>query len=301
MVNAIPLDKTIENITVISRISDMIGALHVQSDQSIHFNGKLLDDIYPLVYTGMSKGHSLWHNNTLSKHMIETKGTQHEVDSLNIGDTDVRAILLPKSRVDQYLQKKYGEKNVVKYRAHLIHTISEKDITSFLDIHARILEDKEVSDQELEHLVLNILQNPKLDYTDPEASYELVHKAIKVMQENLHSPLLINELAMTLEVNIRTLELAFKKHFNVSPKCYYKRFLLQQIEMKLRQRSPKESTVSDVLEEYQIYNLSQFGASFKKYFDTTPSQAGVQCTQLNPFGWDESIFSQLLMHEESSA
>jgi hypothetical protein len=105
MVNAIPLDKTIENITVISRISDMIGALHVQSDQSIHFNGKLLDDIYPLVYTGMSKGHSLWHNNTLSKHMIETKGTQHEVDSLNIGDTDVRAILLPKSRVDQYLQK----------------------------------------------------------------------------------------------------------------------------------------------------------------------------------------------------
>jgi AraC-like DNA-binding protein len=92
-------------------------------------------------------------------------------------------------------------------------------------------------------------------------------------------------------VNIRTLELAFKKEFNIPPKRYYKRLLLQSIETELRKRK-QEETVSSILEQYQIHGLSEFGLSFKNYFNKTPSQVGMLEEDENPFGWNEAIFSE---------
>ena len=110
VVNAIPLGKSIEDIEILSYISDTIGALHLKSDQSLHFTGTLPDDIYPIVYTGKSKGYHAWHGRELSKHMIEFKGTQNEVDSLIFDHTDVRAILLPVNLLYQYLEHTFTEK-----------------------------------------------------------------------------------------------------------------------------------------------------------------------------------------------
>lgn len=300
VVNAIPLGKSIEDIDITSYMSDTIGALHLKSDQSVHFTGTLPDGIYPIVYTGKSKGYHAWHGRELSKHMIEFKGTQNEVDSLILDHTDVRAILLPKNLLYQYLEHTFTEKTPEASSFQLLYQISDDDIHIFLDIHARILKEEKVSDEELGALILSILQQPITDHYLPSQGYELVQSAIKLMKDHLESPLLITELSMKLNVNIRTLELAFKKHFKLSPKCYYKRFLLQQVERELRNRHEKESNVGDVLEEFNIYNHSQFGASFKKHFNETPSQSGIACTNENPFGWDETVFSQLLTYEEPS-
>ena len=301
VVNAIPLGKSIEDIEILSYMSGTIGALHLKSDQSIHFTGTLPDDIYPIVYTGKSKGYHAWHGRELSKHMIEFKGTQNEVDSLIFDHTDVRGILLPKSLLYQYLEYTFTEKSPEQSSFQLLYQISDDDIDIFLDIHARILKEEKVSDKELGTLVVRILEKPIIDDEFPAQGYELVQSAIQLMKDHLQTPLLIRELSMKLNINIRTLELAFKKHFNISPKCYYKRFLLQQVERELRNRYGIALSVGDILEEFHIYNHSQFGASFKKYFDETPSQRGKVCTNVNPFGWDETIFSQLLTYEEASA
>jgi len=301
IVNAIPLGKSIENIETLSYISDTIGALHLKSNQSLHFTGTLPDNIYPIVYTGESKGYHAWQGIELSKHMIEFKGTQNEVDSLIFDHTDVRVILLPESLLYQYLEHTFTEITPEASSFHLLYQISDDDIHIFLDIHARILKEEKVSNEELETFIVRILQNPITDSDLPSRGYALVQSAIKLMKDHLVSPLMITELSMKLNVNIRTLELAFKKHFNISPKCYYKRFLLQQVERELRNRYGIELSVGDILEEFHIYNHSQFGASFKKYFDETPSQRGKVCTNVNPFGWDETVFSQLLTYEEASA
>lgn len=79
------------------------------------------------------------------------------------------------------------------------------------------------------------------------------------MNLNIKSPLLISILSEALEMNIRTLELAFQKEFNIPPKRYYKRLLLQSIETELRQRKQEEETVSSILAQYQIHSLSEFG------------------------------------------
>lgn len=301
VVNAIPLGKSIEDIEILSYMSDTIGALHLKSDQGMHFTGTLPDDIYPIVYTGKSKGYHAWHGRELSKHMIEFKGTQNEVDSLIFDHTDVRAILLPKNLLYQYLEHTFTEKYPERSSFQLLYHISDDDIHIFLDIHARILKEEKVSDEELGTLAVRILQQPITDHYLPLQGYELVQNAIQLMKDNLKAPLLITELSMKLNINIRTLELAFKKHLKLSPKCYYKRFLLQQVERELRNRYCIELSVGDILEEFHIYNHSQFGASFKKYFNETPSQRGKVCTNINPFGWDETVFSQLITYEETSA
>ena len=79
-----------------------------------------------------------------------------------------------------------------------------------------------------------------------------------------------------------------KKYLHITPKLYYKRLLLLAIETELRNNQAKN--ISNVINEYQIYNLSQFGASFKNYFNKTPSEVLNLEIKDNPFGWNEKIF-----------
>ena len=71
---------------------------------------------------------------------------------------------------------------------------------------------------------------------------------------------------------------------------YYKRLLLLAIEMEPRKTA--EASVTSVINEYQIYNLSQFGARFKNYFNKTPSEILNIASKDNPFGWNERIFEE---------
>ena len=114
------------------------------------------------------------------------------------------------------------------------------------------------------------------------------------MKKHLKSPITTKELYDLLDVSICTLELTFKKHFNLSPKCYYKRLLYIVIEEELRKRNPKETTISDILETYQIYDLSYFGKYYKDYFTLKPSETGLDYKKENPLGWDEKMFLSFL-------
>ncbi len=65
-------------------------------------------------------------------------------------------------------------------------------------------------------------------------------------------------------------------------------YIISHIEAELRNK--KTINVSNVLQEYEVYNLSQFGASFKHYFSKTPSEVERLSKNKNPFGWNEKIF-----------
>ena len=267
-----------------------VGAASFMTDQSIHIIGDLPEDLYPFAYRGKSSGICKWHGNILNKNMMETKGDQNTVDGITFDHADIRFILITKTLLIKYIEKQENNNDIDL--SNRMFFIADKDVTVFLDIHARILKNEIVGKEELSPLLLSILQNPIREMSSPEKSHILVQKAIDLMNLNIQSPLLISTLSEALEVNIRTLELAFKKEFKLSPKRYYKRLLLQSIEPELRKRKQEEETVSSILEQYQIHGLSEFGLSFKNYFNKTPSEVGMMKEDENPFGWNEHIFSE---------
>ncbi len=290
MITAIPLEKEIKPFTMTMNMQNDVGAASFITDQSIHIIGNLPEDLYPFAYRGKSKGICKWHGNILNKNIIETKGDQNSVDGVTFDHADIRFILITKTLLLEYIKEQCGSDDIDL--SNRMFFIDDKDVTVFLDIHTRILKNEIVSKEELGSLLLRILQNPITETSSLEKSHILVQKAIDLMNLNIRSPLLISTLSEALEVNIRTLELAFKKEFNIPPKRYYKRLLLQSIETELRRRRQKEKTVASILEQYQIYGLSEFGLSFKNYFNKTPSQIGMMKEDENPFGWNEAIFSE---------
>lgn len=291
MIFTVPLNKEITHIDIkMSRSSSPLSALHVRSEQSLHFTGTLPDELYPFVYTGKSKGHRLWHGNRLKHSGIETKGDANDVDGLIFESTDVRMLLVQKSFIEKYLRELYGEGMLSRYYRFNTYELKDEDLDSFLDIHHDILNEKEISEDKTGALLLKILQNPVGNNSALDKGYLLIQRAVILMKQHLRDPLKIKELTDKLDVCDRTLELAFKKYLGISPKAYYKRLLLLHIESDLRERN--SCAVSHVIQEYQIYNLSQFGASFKDYFNKTPSEVLKLKKEDNPFGWNERVFSE---------
>lgn len=290
MITAIPLEKEIKEFTVTMNLQNDVGAASFITDQSIHIIGDLPEDLYPFAYRGKSKGICKWHGNILNKNIIETKGDQNSVDGVTFDHADIRFILITKALLLEYIKEQCCSDDIDL--SNRMFFIDDKDVTVFLDIHTRILKNEIVGKEELSSLLLRILQNPITETSSLEKSHILVQKAIDLMNLNIKSPLLISTLSEALEVNIRTLELAFKKEFNIPPKRYYKRLLLQSIETELRKRKQEDITVTSILEQYQIHGLSEFGLSFKNYFNKTPSQIGMLGEDENPFGWNEAIFSE---------
>ena len=289
MIFTVPLEKNIHTIDFSTNTSkNDINAIHVRAEQSIHFTGTLPEDIYPFVYTGKSKGHRKWHGHTLDTNMIESKGDKNEVDALVFGNTDARMILVKKSFLKQYLQSTHEDDYFSKNLAFNTYRIRDKDLELFINIHRNILEDKQVSNEEIELLLFQILQNPIQDKPSQTKGYKLVQTAISSMKNHIKNPILIKELCKELNVSIRTLEMAFNKHLSITPKAYYTRLLLLIIEAELRNK--KTINISNILQEYKIYNLSQFGANFKQYFSKTPSEVERLSENENPFGWNEKIF-----------
>lgn len=292
MVFTIPIDRNITPIHIKkSNFSDSLNAIHVSSDQSIHFTGIFPDTLYPLVYTGKSKGTRLWQGHILGPNTIETIEKTNEVDALDFKSTDVRMILIPKNFIEQCLRDAFVDDNVQKYYPFSTYEINDEDLKVFLDIHFDILHNKHIAKEEIRAFLVTMLQNPGKEEKPLEKGYLLVKKAIALMKEHFKEPLKIRELADKLDISMRSLEMAFCKHIGVSPKVYYKRLLLLYVEMELR--NSRNSTVSNVVEDFQIYNLSQFGASFKEYFNTTPSQVLQLQKDGNPFGWNEKVFQNI--------
>lgn len=291
MIFAIPLHKTVKkiNITVSPSVSEF-SAMHISSDQSMHFIGTFPDDIYPIAFTKNYSTNDKWHGHLCPTHMIKTKGNQDKIDDLIFNKTDLRLLLIDKKLFKTYLHNIFGDSDLEPIYNSMAYHLKDEDIDMFLNIHNRTMKNEKVSKEEISLLLSKIYEEPIMDQLPFVKGYDLIQRATSLMLNHLKDPLLIEELSLALDVSRRTLALAFKKHLNINPKLYYKRLLLLSIEIELRKT--KKDSVTKIINEYQIYNLSQFGASFKNYFHKTPSEILNLDIKDNPFGWNESIFEE---------
>ena len=291
MIFAVPLHQTVEKIDLlVSSSTSEFCAMHIKSDQSIHFIGTFPDDTYPIVYTKNYSNNDKWHGYILPTNIVKTRGDQYKIDDLIFNKTDLRLILIDKKLFTTYLHKIFGDRELEPIYSSMAYRLRDEDINMFLNIHDRTMKDEKVSNEEIILLLSKIFEESIMDQFPPVKGYDLIQRATYLILNHLKEPLLIEELSRALDVSRRTLELAFKKHLNISPKLYYKRLLLLSIEIELRKT--KEESITKVINEYQIYNLSQFGASFKNYFEKTPSEILHLDIKDNPFGWNERIFEE---------
>jgi AraC-like DNA-binding protein len=290
LIFTIPLDKNIHKINVsVSTSQSNIGAMHVTSDQGTHFTGILHDEIYPIVYIKQySNDSNKWRGRIYGPNMIKTKGSQNNVDELVLNKTDVRMILINKEILKTYLQKIFPDIDIKPIYSYTAYNVNDEVIEAYINIHDQLIKNEKVSDEEIIKLLSDIFHRPFTDKLALEKGYDLTVSAICLMQDHLKDPLLLKEISKKLDVSCSTLERTFKKYLNITPKLYYKRLLLLAIETELRNNQAKN--ISNVINEYQIYNLSQFGASFKNYFNKTPSEVLNLDIKDNPFGWNEKIF-----------
>jgi len=289
MIFTIPLNKVIEDITVrSSNFSTPINAMHISSNQSLHFMGTLPEDLYPFVYGGKSRTLRLWHGDLLDNNTIETKGKTNDVDAIIYELADIRFLLVPKFLLEKFLKEQHHIDDISQYYKYNSYSFNDEDLKIFLNLHTAVLNNEEVLESEIKDCLLRLLKKPLQKSAVVDKRYVLVKRAIEMMKQYIKEPIQIKELTKKLNTSERTLELVFQKFLTISPKAYYKRLLLSYVEIALRKEG--EQNVSEVLQEFQIYNLSQFGASFKKNFDSTPSDILSMKNKNNPFGWDENVF-----------
>lgn len=289
MIFTIPLDKDIHKINVsVSTYQSDLGALYVTSDQGTHFTGILPDEIYPIVYVKEYSDSNKWRGCIYGANIIKTKGSQNNVDELVLNKTDVRLILINKKILEIYLEKIFPDIDVKSIYSFTAYHANDEVIETYINIHDQLIKNEELSDEEMIKFLSQIFHRPFTDKLSIEKGYDLTASAICLMKNHLKDPLLMKEISKKLDVSCSTLERTFKKCLNISPKLYYKRLLLLVIETELRNNQAK--SISSVINEYQIYNLSQFGASFKDYFNKTPSEVLNLNIRDNPFGWNEKVF-----------
>ncbi|WP_415407950.1 helix-turn-helix domain-containing protein [Sulfurovum sp. CS9] len=291
MLFTVPLDKTVEKINIaISPSVSEFSAMHIISDQSIHFMGTFPEDTYPIVYTKNYSNNNKWHGHHCHSNIIKTRGDQTKIDDFTFNKTDLRFLLIDKKLFKTYLHDIFGDIDLEPIYSSMAYRLKDEDIDMFLNIHHRTMNNEKVSKEEISGLLSKIFEEPIMDQLPFFKGYDLIQRAISLMTNHLKDPLLIKELSRALDVSIRTLELTFKKHLNINPKLYYKRLLLLAIEAELRKT--KEDTISKIINRYQIYDHSRFGARFKNYFEKTPSEILNLDIKNNPFGWNERIFEE---------
>lgn len=289
MIFTIPLDKDIHKINVsVSTSQSDIAAMYVTSDQGTHFTGILHDEIYPIVYVKEYSDSNKWRGRIYGPNMIKTKGSKNNVDELVLNKTDVRLILINKKILETYLEKIFSDIDVKSIYSFTAYHANDEVIQAYINIHDQLIKNEKVSDEEMIKLLSHIFHRPFTDKLALEKGYDLTASAICLMKDHLKDPLLMKEISIKLDVSCSTLERTFKKYLNITPKLYYKRLLLLVIETELRNNQAK--SISSIINEYQIYNLSQFGASFKDYFNKTPSEVLNLDIRDNPFGWNEKVF-----------
>lgn len=96
-------------------------------------------------------------------------------------------------------------------------------------------------------------------------------KAIEVIDEHVQIPLTIGELCDAVGVSWRTLDYAFKEHFEVSPKKYLMASKMSAVRKELRSVGPR-STISSIANRWGFWHMSQFAMEYRKFFGELPSE-----------------------------
>ncbi|NOQ13893.1 MAG: helix-turn-helix domain-containing protein [Methyloprofundus sp.] len=138
----------------------------------------------------------------------------------------------------------------------------------------------------LQHL-LNVVRLPlQIPARDSREKRRLgFERALEFLREADLSSLSVPEICDKAEVSQRTLEYAFREHFNITPIHFIRKLRLHAVRKTLLTAHVNDITISDTAHQYGIYDMGRFASTYKSHFDELPSQtlAKPAIKNINPF------------------
>ena len=145
---------------------------------------------------------------------------------------------------------------------------------SILDLFLKIISDlkgKNFAKEVSEALIYEPQENTlEASHNIRNASNNLIcNKVIKIMEENIDSPLKMNDIANEVNISLRTIERYFLKYFGVTPIKYYLSLRIQNARNLLFY---DEYKISDIANMCGFNYNSIFINTFKRFYNKTPSE-----------------------------
>jgi AraC-like DNA-binding protein len=98
-----------------------------------------------------------------------------------------------------------------------------------------------------------------------------VRRAVAFIEENAHRDVSSADIAVAADVNLRTLQVAFRRHLDCTPRAYLRRVRLDRVHGDLRTADPDRTTVMAVASRWGFVNHSRFTAFYRETYGITPS------------------------------
>jgi len=120
-----------------------------------------------------------------------------------------------------------------------------------------------------------LIYEPRENISDPSHNLRytnnnlVCNKVIKIMEENIETPLKMKEIALKVNISLRSIERYFLEYFGVSPIKYYLSLRIQNARNLLFY---DEFKISDIANMCGFNYNSMFINTFKRFYNKTPSE-----------------------------
>ncbi|WP_194238325.1 AraC family transcriptional regulator [Streptomyces spongiae] len=107
---------------------------------------------------------------------------------------------------------------------------------------------------------------------DRSTSERNARRAAAMMEAHPEDPWSVEDIACAVGVAVRTLESAFRKHFDLTPRQFLRSVRLERIHEDLRSADPQQTTVAEIAYRWGFTHLGRFSAVYRQRFGVLPSE-----------------------------
>lgn len=116
----------------------------------------------------------------------------------------------------------------------------------------------------------NALQNPTPEDRRDAHSGSL-RRAVSFIDDNAHRDISARDIAAAAHINIRALQVAFRRHLDTTPMAYLRHVRLEYAHRELIFADPATTSVAKIAARWGFANHSRFTASYRATFGIPPS------------------------------
>lgn len=99
----------------------------------------------------------------------------------------------------------------------------------------------------------------------------VVRRATSFCEANPHLDVGVTDIARACHVSVRTLQVAFRRHLDITPMAYLRRVRLDRVRSDLLRSDPALATVSSVAARWGFADASRFSAHYRAVYGEYPS------------------------------
>ena len=114
--------------------------------------------------------------------------------------------------------------------------------------------------------------------TDPaardrnDASTATLRRAIAFIDEHAAQDISLADVAAAAHVTIRAVQIAFRRHYDITPAGYLRRIRLERARQELLAADPARESVTAVAYRWRFVSPGQFSAAYRQAYGVTPDQ-----------------------------